>query len=306
MKLVKCHIDNFGRLSDFDYDFSDGLNTILKDNGWGKTTFAAFLKAMIYGLAIDSSDRKKYLDSNKKCGGNLIFSYRDKKYQISRSFDVSSSEDKTDISCKDDSSDTTFNKDNIANTIFSLDETAFDKVIFKKQNSTLIKDSIDLIKKNLNYMNEKANDAIEYNKIISSLQEQIKEYENEEKTGILNRINKEYTDKRQALDNMQSEIEKIDLVRKDIESIRKKIEELESKLNVEEEKKSNNPEYDALVKEFQEVTTKYNDLSSRFDKLVDMYNGSIIDYPTLMEIQKLSEKLETTKLLNGESEIIDK
>ena len=50
MKLISCHIENFGKLSDFDMDFKDGLNTVLEENGWGKTTLAAFIKAMFYGL----------------------------------------------------------------------------------------------------------------------------------------------------------------------------------------------------------------------------------------------------------------
>ena len=36
MKLIKCHIENFGKLSDFTYDFTDGCNTVCEGNGWGK------------------------------------------------------------------------------------------------------------------------------------------------------------------------------------------------------------------------------------------------------------------------------
>ena len=43
MKLIKCHIENFGKLSDFTYDFTDGCNTVCEENGWGKSTLAAFL-----------------------------------------------------------------------------------------------------------------------------------------------------------------------------------------------------------------------------------------------------------------------
>ena len=31
MKLIRCHIENFGKLSGYDYDFTDGLNTIKED-----------------------------------------------------------------------------------------------------------------------------------------------------------------------------------------------------------------------------------------------------------------------------------
>ena len=38
MNLIKCHIENFGKLQNFDYEFTKGLNTIKEENGFGKTT----------------------------------------------------------------------------------------------------------------------------------------------------------------------------------------------------------------------------------------------------------------------------
>ena len=65
MKLLECHVDNFGKLSNFDYQFSDGLTVIQEPNGFGKSTLAAFIKAMLYGIPrtagrnIASNERKK-------------------------------------------------------------------------------------------------------------------------------------------------------------------------------------------------------------------------------------------------------
>lgn len=50
MRLLRCHIENFGVLSGFDYEFPEGLAVICRENGFGKSTLAAFLKAMFYGL----------------------------------------------------------------------------------------------------------------------------------------------------------------------------------------------------------------------------------------------------------------
>lgn len=65
MKLIKCHIENFGKLNNFEFNFSDGFNGIKEENGWGKSTFATFIKSMFYGLPsttkhkIDENERKK-------------------------------------------------------------------------------------------------------------------------------------------------------------------------------------------------------------------------------------------------------
>lgn len=67
MKLISMHVDDFGGLHNYDYTFGDGLNVVLHDNGWGKTTMATFLKAMLYGYDtrrskdITENERKRYL-----------------------------------------------------------------------------------------------------------------------------------------------------------------------------------------------------------------------------------------------------
>ena len=93
MRLLSCHIENFGVLSDFDYIFADGLNVIKAENGWGKSTFAAFIRVMFYGLLNDAkhdilvSDRKHYLPwQGGIFGGTLTFKAQGKAYRIERTF----------------------------------------------------------------------------------------------------------------------------------------------------------------------------------------------------------------------------
>ena len=57
MKLISCRIENFGKLRDFTYHFEDGLSVLFAENGWGKSTFAAFLKVMFYGF--DGDNRRR-------------------------------------------------------------------------------------------------------------------------------------------------------------------------------------------------------------------------------------------------------
>ena len=49
MKLISCHIENFGKLHDWSHDFTSGSNVFCEDNGWGKSTLASFIKVMFYG-----------------------------------------------------------------------------------------------------------------------------------------------------------------------------------------------------------------------------------------------------------------
>lgn len=48
MKLISCHIENFGQLQNKDYAFNDNLTCIYENNGAGKTTLAAFIKRCLW------------------------------------------------------------------------------------------------------------------------------------------------------------------------------------------------------------------------------------------------------------------
>ena len=50
IKLKKIYISSFGKLKNFTLDFTDGLNEIREENGYGKSTVAAFVKAMFFGF----------------------------------------------------------------------------------------------------------------------------------------------------------------------------------------------------------------------------------------------------------------
>ena len=63
MRLLSLHIDAFGKLSDFKLDFDAGLTEIMQENGYGKSTVAAFIKAMLYGLP---DNRKRGIANERK------------------------------------------------------------------------------------------------------------------------------------------------------------------------------------------------------------------------------------------------
>ena len=80
MRILRLHIENFGRLHNIDMEFAEGFNGICRANGWGKSTLAAFIKSMFYGLpyttkrSLKENDRKHYLPwQGGTFGGSLEF-----------------------------------------------------------------------------------------------------------------------------------------------------------------------------------------------------------------------------------------
>ena len=93
MKLLHCYVENFGKLCKFSYHFSDSLSVIEGENGWGKSTLAVFIKAMLYGLPASRStdlldnERKRYAPWNGELfGGSLSISVGERSYRIERIF----------------------------------------------------------------------------------------------------------------------------------------------------------------------------------------------------------------------------
>ena len=132
MKILSLHIENFGKFSNFDISFVDGVNQFVHQNGWGKSTLSAFIKAMLYGM--EAKGRKKDFQSQRSrfepwqggvYGGNLTAKIGDGKYQIFRTFGKTPEEDffqvvdlKTNKVCKN--FDTNFGEQ-----IFGIGEETF-------------------------------------------------------------------------------------------------------------------------------------------------------------------------------------
>ena len=139
MILEKCYIAGFGRLTDKSIDFTPGLNEILEENGWGKTTFAVFIKAMFYGMEYAPrrsvlTEREHYRPwGNAAYGGTLDFSIGGRKYRIERRFGHSDKDDEFAIYDSETNLPTDDFSENIGEEIFEVDRESFEKSIFVPQ-----------------------------------------------------------------------------------------------------------------------------------------------------------------------------
>ncbi len=140
MRLVYCHIENFGRLRNFDYEFGDGVNIICRENGWGKSTFSAFLRAMFYGFP--GSRRKKTEENEREryrpwqggiYGGRLVFETDGKKYEITRVFGRRESEDEFELRNPDSNLLCGDYSSKIGEELFRLDRESFSRTVFTGQ-----------------------------------------------------------------------------------------------------------------------------------------------------------------------------
>ncbi len=97
MRIIKCSITDFGCYSNKAFDFCTGLNRYCLKNGEGKTTLAAFIKAMFYSLektSKSSFERKRYKPySGRACAGSMEIELSGENYRIEREFGESPAKD---------------------------------------------------------------------------------------------------------------------------------------------------------------------------------------------------------------------
>ena len=210
MKLIRMHVDNFGCLHDFDYSFNDGLNVVLHDNGWGKTTMAVFMKAMLYGFGtkrskdINENERKRYLPwQGGKYGGTLEFEADGARFCITRTFGETPRFDRIKIVDMDKHTTARIDPDKIGDTLFRLDEKAFQRSVFINQNGFTVDGASSSIHSRLNALVSQANDVAAFDDAIASLTAQVKIYE---KTGMRGKIG-DITRQIAALEKEKSQIE---------------------------------------------------------------------------------------------------
>lgn len=215
MRLKNCHIENFGKLKNFDYNFFDGLNVINQENGFGKTTFATFIKAMFYGLPsttkrnLDENERKKYMPwQGENFGGNIVFEVDGRTYKIQRFFGKNNSEDAFELyDIKTGKQSTDFSQ-NIGEELFGLDCDAFERSAFSSQK----------------ILGSNVNESIS-NKFRNTIQGVSEEFNFEKAIEILN--NKRvrlYNNKNSGeIQSLEAEIEKIEQDIRDIGSSSVKI-----------------------------------------------------------------------------------
>ena len=140
MKLISCYIENFGNIRQRDFKFDGSLTAYCERNGYGKTTLAAFLKAMFYGLKqTRATDRELgerarfYPFEGGKFGGNVTVEKDGVVYKIERFFGKKSSTEDTVAVYADEE---LIGCEDLGKEFFGLDEQSFLRTVFLNSDDT--------------------------------------------------------------------------------------------------------------------------------------------------------------------------
>lgn len=280
MKLISCYIENFGGLQKFSYDFNEGINVILEENGWGKSTLATFLKAMFYGLdrttkrSLDENERKKYEPWNGGIyGGNLIFEENGNVYRIERLFGIKDKEDTFVLYDVSTGLESDIYTERIGEELFGIDRVAFEQSVFMKQGMYAVT-MTDSIATKMSGLMASGDDMDCYEKACARIDAEMKIYKKIGNKGKIPELadeiaalNRKLTEGKQIQDSLeewdakkkQSLRERDDLLRQK-EELKKLILKAAEQNGLKEKRKY----YDALLKEKEELEQSVKKLDAFF------------------------------------------
>lgn len=161
IKLHEIYISSFGKLKDYKLKLKDGINTVCRENGFGKSTIASFVKAIFFGFDesrsndLNKNERKKFTpwDSNGKFGGHVKFSVDGKLYKAERYFGKTAKDDEfklydeLDIVSKDYGAD-------LGEKLFDINSDSFERCLYLPQKSVKVEANDSFLNKLQNLVDD--------------------------------------------------------------------------------------------------------------------------------------------------------
>lgn len=281
MKLIKAHVENFGKLHDFDYDFSDGLNSFIQENGWGKTTFTVFIKSMLYGMefirggGLEKNERKKYFPwQGGTYGGKLSFSHNGKNYQIIRKFGEKKGTDKFelyDLSTNKLSDDFS---ENLGEEIFGINRDTYQRSVYIVLGETP-EGSSDISAK-LNGLVEAA-DVSNFDDAVSKLESMAKSLKAQRGSGgEINEIQNKIREDNEKISDIEGKIRQNKLYIEENSKLQAEIKNLENTQDMLTERLSLNAKYESKL-HYEQLKNDAKAALAQKNALLDFFNGKLPD-----------------------------
>ena len=298
MKLISLYIDNFGKLSDYSFDFSKTLNSLYEENGWGKTTLTVFIKSMLYGL--NKTERTLYSPwkNVSSFGGYLILEASGRNYRIERQFSTSKSTLDT-IRVYDLQSGFPIDKfgSNIGEAILNLNEASFERSVFIPQKDLNEGFNSDIEAKLANLIGG-TDDSQSFEEAIEILSKKAKELKLNSKKGLI-------VDKKMELAQIEDEIEEVNKRMEGLPILQNQISQINEEIHIlNDEKKNINNRILNFTKSQDkraklEVVAKYEEDIKYTKKLLEennfVFNGHDVTQEEVLEYRSKNKELQSLR-----------
>ena len=165
MRLIRLHVEGFGALHDYRLELGEGLNVLCERNGWGKSTLAVFIKAMLYGLpattkkSLDENERRKYAPwQGGVYGGSLELSCAAGRFRIERFFGERESGDRFALFDLDTNKPSAAFSERIGEELLGIDADGFERSTYLSQRQSYVRSENTSIRTRLGDLLDDVND----------------------------------------------------------------------------------------------------------------------------------------------------
>ncbi len=297
VQIKQIKVQNFGKLENVTLDFKEGINQIVENNGYGKTTIMAFIKAMFYGFSsslrskdINANERLRYMPWNKKVfGGNLTFEHEGKEYKIERVFGNRASQD--EVKVYELATLKMLDVENVGMYFFGIDEQSFERCIFIGNDIFSSSASAMLIGKL--HGNANSDDAMlsNYENAIKKLENKRSIYIKSGNKGLVNEKQREVLDLQLKKEECERNIQFLEMYNNQIAQNKELLEQVkQNKLAVEKDIMLANKQEQYAInrKHMNNLLQSKREKQIALDNLLNNFNGNI---PSEECLQQCNEKV---------------
>lgn len=186
MRLISLYVENFGKLKDFSYRFDSDLSCITAENGYGKSTLAEFIRAMLYGLPMGAKGKAKAEDNLRSrfspwqggvYGGTLDLETEKGRFRVSRVFGATPAKDSFSLTDLQTGLESNAYGENIGLELFGIDSASYAKSTYLPQYETgpLYENNAGILAR-LSRLLDTSDDMADYDEADARLAEYMKKY----------------------------------------------------------------------------------------------------------------------------------
>lgn len=309
MRLISCHVQNFGRLHDFKYDFEEGCNVISTHNGWGKSTLAAFIRIMFYGF--EGESKRNALENERKrwspwqggvYGGSLTFDDGRSSFTVTRTLGNKVADDSFEL--RDAATNLIVGdySERLGEELFGVNSESYMKTVYIGQND-VITSTTDGINAKIGNIADDTADLDCYERTSAYLNDLLTKNSAKRVTGSLYKLKNEIA-------NLQVEVQNGDDITEAIEKTEKKIIETEEAIKllgeyrdanlIGQKKASDYKDVQSILQVYDKLEKDYTDSQGILEEKRGAFPGDVPNEEDLAEYLEAATKAEKLK---GQSEI---
>ena len=304
MRLISCHIENFGKLQNVDFEFNKDCTIFCEDNGWGKSTLASFVKVMFFGFdnakaKIEAkNDKKKYKPwQGGTYGGKIRFEAEGKEYELTRCFGAKEKDDVFEVRDLVTNKVVTNFSENIGEELFKIDSASFARTVYISQNDCETS-STSSISAKIGNLADNTDDINNYDVVDKKLSDILNNMSLSRKTGLLYK-------KKETISNLTQEIKKAPVIDEAISELiikRDNAKDEYEKLKLEQESLILEKKKVLAYKDAKAIKDKYIELTDVYEERLKKVNeeksyfkGELPNEPKLDKLLADSSKLVSGK-----------